>query len=93
MRLTSEHFQNHRSTFAFPSRPLVSGRCQHLIASLIQEPATRLCSQRYQYKDMQQRSQSMSSGGSRTHQAFTERFVFPYDAEDIKAHKWFKGVP
>ncbi|KAG8169290.1 hypothetical protein KVR01_000035 [Diaporthe batatas] len=26
-------------------------------------------------------------------QAFTDRFVFPYDAEDIKAHKWFKGVP
>lgn len=21
------------------------------------------------------------------------RFVFPYDAEDLKAHRWFKGVP
>ncbi|KAK7719913.1 hypothetical protein SLS64_002094 [Diaporthe eres] len=39
------------------------------------------------------RSQSTSSGGSGTNQAFTDRFVFPYDAEDIKAHKWFKGVP
>lgn len=71
----------------------MSGRCQHLIASLIQEPVTRLCSQRYQYKDVQQQSQSMSSGGSRTNQAFADRFVFPYDAEDIKAHKWFRGVP
>lgn len=35
----------------------------------------------------------MSSGGIRTNQAFTDRFVFPYDAEDIKAHKWFRGVP
>ncbi len=24
---------------------------------------------------------------------FAGRYVFPYDAEDIKAHKWFKGVP
>lgn len=24
---------------------------------------------------------------------FASRFVFPYDAEDIKAHKWFKGIP
>lgn len=24
---------------------------------------------------------------------FAGRFVFPYDAKDIKAHKWFKGVP
>ncbi|KAK3397956.1 kinase-like protein [Sordaria brevicollis] len=26
-------------------------------------------------------------------QDFTGRYVFPYDAEDIKAHKWFRGVP
>ena len=24
---------------------------------------------------------------------FAGRYVFPYDAEDIKAHKWFKGIP
>lgn len=24
---------------------------------------------------------------------FAGRYVFPYDAEDIKAHKWFRGVP
>ncbi|KAJ0121023.1 hypothetical protein J7T55_008183 [Diaporthe amygdali] len=90
---TKQNILNHRSTFAFPSRPLVSGRCQQLIASLIQDAATRLCSQRYQYKDIQQRSQSASSNGSRMNQEFTDRFVFPYDAEDIKAHKWFRGVP
>ncbi|KAI3401653.1 hypothetical protein diail_9317 [Diaporthe ilicicola] len=90
---TKQNILNHRSTFSFPSRPLVSGRCQQLIASLIQDAATRLCSQRYQYKDTQQRSQSASSSGSRTNQDFTDHFVFPYDAKDIKAHKWFKGVP
>jgi protein-serine/threonine kinase len=93
VRLTSDHTQNHRVTFAFPSRPLVSSRGQHLIASLIQEPGTRLCSQRYQYKDIQQQSQFASSAVIGPNQPFTGRFVFPYDAEDIKAHKWFKGVP
>jgi hypothetical protein len=29
----------------------------------------------------------------KAHHLFTGRYVFPYDAEDIKAHKWFKGVP
>lgn len=24
---------------------------------------------------------------------FAGRFVFPYDAEDLKGHRWFKGVP
>lgn len=93
MVLTSDRIQNHRVTFALPSRPLVSSRCQHLIASLIQDPENRLCSQRYRYKDMQQEAQCASSAGNGNSQDFTDRFVFPYDAEDIKAHKWFKGVP
>lgn len=44
---------------------------------------------------MQQRSQQSSGGmGGRSNQTnFASRFVFPYDAEDIKAHRWFKGVP
>lgn len=44
---------------------------------------------------MQHRSQQCSrSSSSRSNQTgFAGRFVFPYDAEDIKAHKWFKGVP
>lgn len=44
---------------------------------------------------MQNRSQQSSSGnGPRSsNKDFARRFVFPYDAKDIKAHKWFKGVP
>ncbi|ROW11436.1 hypothetical protein VMCG_01189 [Cytospora schulzeri] len=87
---TKQNILNHHSTFSFPSRPFVSSRCQHLIASLMQDKETRLCSQRYQYKDMQQYSNSSNSRG---HAALAGRFVFPYDAEDIKAHKWFRGVP
>lgn len=90
-----EPSQNHRSTFSFPSRPFVSSRCQHLLACLIQDKETRLCSRRYQFKDMQNRSQQSSngSGPSLDNKDFARRFVFPYDAKDIKAHKWFKGMP
>lgn len=44
---------------------------------------------------MQHRSQQSSgSTGSKSSQMdFAGRFVFPYDAKDIKAHRWFKGVP
>lgn len=83
--------QNHRSTFSFPTRPFVSSRCQHLIACLIQDKGSRLCSRRYQFKDMQQQSQPASDRSAQTD--FISRFVFPYDAEDLKAHRWFKGVP
>lgn len=83
--------QNHRSTFSIPTRPFVSSRCQHLIASLIQDKGSRLCSRRYQFKDMQYQSQQASDRPAQTN--FADRFVFPYDAEDLKAHRWFKGVP
>lgn len=91
----TDFVQNHRTTFSFPTRPFVSNRGQHLIACLLQDKETRLCSRRYQFKDMQYRSQQSSdSTGSRPNQMdFAGRFVFPYDAKDIKAHKWFRGVP
>jgi len=83
-------------------RPAVSRRCQHLITMLICDKADRLCSRRYGFKDMQA---SLSSSGATNvgsspmsssivrGRDFAGRYVFPYDAEDIKAHKWFKGVP
>lgn len=40
---------------------------------------------------MQHQSQQASTRSAQTD--FTGRFVFPYDAEDLKAHRWFKGVP
>ncbi|PSS03622.1 kinase-like domain-containing protein [Coniella lustricola] len=88
---TKQNILNHRSTFSFPVRPSVSGRCQNLIASLLQDKDTRLCSRRYQYANMLDISNQASGGsGALINQ---KSFVFPYDAEDIKTHKWFKGVP
>lgn len=101
--------QKHRQTFGFPHRPAVSHRCQHLIASLIQDKENRLCSKRYQFKDLVAASSALSTNvstrpsnnmRSSSHKQqskgprdFAGRYVFPHDAEDIKAHRWFRGVP
>ncbi|KAK0747900.1 hypothetical protein B0T21DRAFT_398160 [Apiosordaria backusii] len=141
--VTKKNILNHRETFHFPHRPVVTSRCQHLMASLITEKENRLCSKRYKMKDfvmaMGQGTGSqgvtssmsapslpalgaaaaMTAGGfdgngvgggggggggggaagpaqttpnARLSRDYAGRFVFPYDAEDIKAHKWFKPI-
>lgn len=120
---TKQNILNHVNTFAFPSRPTISSRCQHLVASLITDKSERLCSRRYRFKDLATPTPTPSSGStanasssngssgmtpmsiattlvadtashqSKAIQDFAGRYVFPYDAEDIKAHKWFRGVP
>lgn len=78
--------QRHKSTFAFPSKPTVSRRCQDLIRSIIQEKEHRLCSKRYRSKDH-------PSSSRRNNKDHAGRCVYPDDAEDIKAHKWFRDIP
>ncbi|KAK4449292.1 serine/threonine-protein kinase [Podospora aff. communis PSN243] len=108
-QVTKQNIIRHRETFGFPHRPVVSYRCQHLIASLIQEKENRLCSKRYHLKDLYSASNPASGmtgpgphantrSASQKHAGkaprdYTGHYVFPYDAEDIKAHKWFRGVP
>ncbi|KAK0618448.1 hypothetical protein B0T17DRAFT_619041 [Bombardia bombarda] len=115
--MTKQNILKHKETFGFPTRPAVSSRCQHLIASLIQDKENRLCSKRYRFKDLVSGSSTSNSppGGRSAHQGggvngstgrsmgglkspggprdFAGRYVFPQDAEDIKSHRWFKGVP
>ncbi|KAI9640680.1 hypothetical protein NHQ30_010989 [Ciborinia camelliae] len=85
---TKMNILNHKTTFQFPSRPSVSRRCQDLIRSIIQEKDHRLCSRRYKSRDTT--LGSMSSRGR--NQDYAGRYVYPNDAEDIKAHKWFRDV-
>ncbi|RYP51925.1 hypothetical protein DL769_010744 [Monosporascus sp. CRB-8-3] len=82
-------------TFAFPARPVVSRRCIELIASLIREQENRLCSRRYRYNPARtdpapSTSRARPGRGSRD---WAGRAVYPHDAEDIKAHKWFRDLP
>ncbi|KAK4129342.1 kinase-like protein [Parathielavia appendiculata] len=89
---TKENILRHHETFGFPPRPTVSRRCQHLMLSMITDKEYRLCSERYRMKDLVT-SSSSSSGANSKMRDIAGRYVFPYDAEDIKAHKWFRNVP
>ncbi|KAF4997785.1 hypothetical protein FGRMN_3623 [Fusarium graminum] len=60
--------------------------CKDLICRLIQDKDIRLCSRKYQMKFRG------SFDGPRT-TYYSGRYVFPDDAEDIKAHRWFKNTP
>ncbi|KAH8676810.1 kinase-like domain-containing protein [Tricladium varicosporioides] len=84
---TKMNILNHKQTFAFPHKPPVSKRCQDLIRSIIQEKDGRLCSKRYRVND-----QASQSSGSRQNRDHAGRYVYPHDAEDIKAHKWFRDI-
>ncbi|KAK4251231.1 hypothetical protein C7999DRAFT_11015 [Corynascus novoguineensis] len=91
---TKENILRHHETFGFPPRPTVSRRCQHLMLSLITDKEYRLCSERYRMRDLMASSSSASSSGVASKMRdFAGRYVFPYDAEDIKAHKWFRNIP
>ncbi|KAE8452152.1 hypothetical protein EG329_001619 [Mollisiaceae sp. DMI_Dod_QoI] len=81
---TKMNILHHKSTFGFPHKPVVSKRCQDLIRSIIQEKDSRLCSRRY-------KSQGQYSTAHQN-QDYAGRYVYPHDAEDIKAHKWFKDI-
>ncbi|KYK55565.1 kinase domain containing protein [Drechmeria coniospora] len=66
--------------------PHVSEKCKDLVYGLIQDKETRLCSTRYE-------TRSRAQINATTSVDFFGRFVFPDDAEDIKAHRWFKNFP
>ncbi|KAI1341500.1 kinase-like protein [Xylariaceae sp. FL0016] len=91
---TKRNIMNHKQTFAFPQRPVVSKRCMDLMASLICAKEDRLSSKRYRYRELHP-DPSSSPGRARErrrYQDWTGRSVYPYDGEDIRAHKWFRGI-
>ncbi|OIW35081.1 kinase-like protein, partial [Coniochaeta ligniaria NRRL 30616] len=97
----------HHDTLGFPARPPVSHRCRHLMEALIRDKEDRLSSKRYKFKDLTSASPSFANiatasssrpggaaaAGHSGPKDFSGRYVFPNDAEDIKAHKWFRGIP
>lgn len=91
---TKRNIVNHKNTFAFPPRPVVSRRCMDLMASLIREKETRLCSKRYHAREAQLLPVPPFRSSRRlSNRDWAGRSVYPYDAEEIKAHKWFCGIP
>lgn len=53
------------------------------MTEMIQEKENRLCSRRYRQDDCNKQKFKDYAG----------RHVFPNDAEEIKAHKWFRRIP
>ncbi|KAI0120299.1 kinase-like protein [Hypoxylon sp. NC0597] len=91
---TKRNIVNHKQTFAFPPRPVVSRRCADLIVNLICEKEVRLSSRRYRYRDINPDPSPIGRGRHRRgYQDWTGRAVYPHDGEDIKAHKWFRDIP
>lgn len=90
---TKRNIVNHKQTFAFPSRPLVSNRCMELISRLVCEKDSRLCSKRYAVREKPLQSSPLARTYKRYHQDHMGRSVFPHDAEDLKAHRWFRDIP
>lgn len=85
---TKMNILDHRKTFAFPHKPTVSTRCKDLIQRVLQEKQDRLCSGRY--KNI---AGTRFLAPAHRNQDYAGRYVYPHDAEDIKAHKWFKDIP
>ncbi|KAI0512461.1 kinase-like domain-containing protein [Xylaria bambusicola] len=97
---TKRNIVNHEQTFAFPPRPVVSRRCMDLIANLVCARENRLSSKRYQARDagFEQHQHPFMSSPARSRARPKDRdgrgrSVYPHDAEDIKAHKWFRDIP
>ncbi|KAI8632173.1 kinase-like domain-containing protein [Xylariaceae sp. FL1651] len=92
---TKRNIVNHKQTFAFPPRPVVSRRCMDLVASLVCAKEYRLSSKRYRYRDTSL-GLAVVPSKNRTrirNQDWKGRSVYPHDAEDIKSHKWFRDIP
>ncbi|KAK6205811.1 WD domain protein [Pestalotiopsis sp. IQ-011] len=90
---TKHNIVNHKQTFGFPARPLVSNRGMELMSWLICDKENRLCSKRYQVNDHQLPISSTFRSSRRRRYDGPSRAVHPYDAEDIKAHRWFRDIP
>ncbi|KAI0486053.1 kinase-like protein [Xylaria cf. heliscus] len=88
---TKRNIVNHEQTFAFPPRPVVSRRCMDLIANLVCVRENRLSSKRYRSSGAAE--QASTSRAKLRPRDTRGRSVYPHDAEDIKAHKWFRDIP
>ncbi|KAK1994513.1 kinase-like protein [Colletotrichum falcatum] len=81
--------ENYQTTLVFPVDGVqVSKMCRHLIRDLLQDKRDRLSSPKYRDQD-DRRARQRHMG----HPETPRNYVFPNDANEIKAHPWFRGVP
>lgn len=90
----------HRETLLFPepqeSPQPVSVEAFDVIKQILVEKEIRLCTRRYELNDY---TKKMFKGATKlvhadkTHRSYNGMFVYSDDAEDIKAHPFFHGIP
>ncbi|KAK5078460.1 hypothetical protein LTR64_003127 [Lithohypha guttulata] len=90
----------HHETLRFPapqeSVQQVSPEALDLMKRILVEKETRLCTRRYELNDY---TRKFFDNGARlvrvdkTHRNYSSFFVYPDDAEDIKNHPFFYGIP
>ncbi|KAK1989552.1 LOW QUALITY PROTEIN: kinase-like domain-containing protein [Colletotrichum cereale] len=80
---------NYQTALVFPVDGVqVSNMCRHLIKNLLQDKRDRLSSRKYRDQDDRRARQQLLG-----HPETPRNYVFPNDANEIKAHPWFRGVP
>ncbi|KAH7035166.1 kinase-like domain-containing protein [Microdochium trichocladiopsis] len=89
---TKHNIVHHKETFVLPQQPLISRRGHHLITSLICEQEDRLSSPRYRLIPSDN-APGFTMRDRQKHKRAERPIVYPYDAEDIKEHPWFRDVP
>ncbi|KDN62231.1 putative serine/threonine-protein kinase cbk1 [Colletotrichum sublineola] len=86
---TKQNILNYQTTLVFPVDGVhVSNMCRHLIRDLLQDKRDRLSSPEYREQDDRRARQQLLG-----HPETPRNYVFPNDANEIKAHPWFRGVP
>ncbi|KAI9756371.1 MAG: Mitochondrial intermediate peptidase [Chaenotheca gracillima] len=87
---TKRDILHHSRTLQFPTDVVTSSAAPDLIKRLLCVEKKRLCTKRYEEHDAKKNKWNVFSTGPTV---FDGRFVFPNDAEDIKAHPFFRRVP
>ncbi|KAI5288610.1 hypothetical protein KEM52_001094 [Ascosphaera acerosa] len=90
----------HTQTLRFPvessSERLVSAEAIDLIEQILQEKEYRLCSKKYLLNDFAHSGrvpgELINCPADKTSKHYRGYFVYPDDAEDIKAHPFFRGL-
>lgn len=94
----SDNCKENKTTLVFPSGDDLNGRgpvprdAMELINDLLQEKEYRLCSKSYSRNDSLQNGDITDASSEKPPQDYQGHYVYPDDAVDIKAHRFFDGL-
>lgn len=89
----------HKSTFNFPRKDIVyqpSYEAMDVMVRLIVDKEKRLCSRKYRINDYTTQliaGRPIKFVTDKHHKNYEGYFVYPDDAEDLKRHPFFNGIP